>query len=215
MKKLCIFDLDGTLTDTITAISHFGNLALASIGLAPIEKDKYKYMVGDGRSVLIHRILQYHNSDTEENYKTVCMVYDEAYEADPMYKTDAFDGIKELLAELKKRDTKIAVCSNKPHNVVCDVVKIVFGDIFDVVKGIDEGDKTKPDPENAIKIMESLGAEKNECLFIGDTNVDIRTAKNAGMESVGVLWGFRDEKELSEAGADHIINKPTEILEFI
>ncbi len=215
MKKLCIFDLDGTLTDTITAISHFGNYALKEIGLEPIEKEKYKYMAGDGRVALIHRALQHHDADTDENYENMSRIYDKAYEADPMYKTNAFDGINELLTELKKRDIKIAVCSNKPHNVVCDVIKKVFGDIFDAVKGIEDGDKTKPNPENALKIMNSLGLKKEACLFIGDTNVDIHTAKNAGMESVGVLWGFRDEKELSEAGADHIINHPAEILEFI
>ncbi len=215
MKKLCIFDLDGTLTNTITAIAHFGNTALASAGFAPIETEEYKRLVGDGRTVLIHRMLEHHNADTPEMFDKVCAEYDRCYEADPMYKTGPYDGILELLSELKERGVKIAVCSNKPHNVVCDVVKIVFGDIFDAVKGISDGDKTKPEPDNALDIMRGMGCECSDCLFIGDTNVDIRTAKNAGMESVGVLWGFRDKAELSEAGADHIIDYPEQILDLI
>ncbi len=215
MKKLCIFDLDGTLTDTITAIAHFGNTALGAIGLAPVEKDKYKKFVGDGRVLLIHRMLDYYNADTPENYEKVCREYDRCYEADPMYKTDAYEGIREVIDELRGIGVKLAVCSNKPHNVVCDVVKTVFGDKFDIVRGVEDGGKTKPDPESALDIISRAGVSAEECVFIGDTNVDIRTAKNAGIESIGVLWGFRDEKELRDAGADHIIEHPLEIIKTV
>lgn len=215
MKKLCIFDLDGTLTDTITAIAHFGNTALGAIGLAPVEKDKYKKFVGDGRVLLIHRMLEYYNADTPENYEKVCREYDRCYEADPMYKTDAYEGIREVIDELRHMGVKLAVCSNKPHNVVCDVVKTVFGDKFDIVRGVEDGGKTKPDPESALDIISRAGVSAEECVFIGDTNVDIRTAKNAGIESIGVLWGFRDEKELRDAGADHIIEHPSEIIKTV
>ena len=215
MKKLCIFDLDGTLTDTITAIAHFGNTALGAIGLAPVEKDKYKKFVGDGRVLLIHRMLDYYNADTPENYEKVCREYDRCYEADPMYKTDAYEGIREVIDELRGMGVKLAVCSNKPHNVVCDVVKTVFGDKFDIVRGVEDGGKTKPDPESALDIISRAGVSAEECVFIGDTNVDIRTAKNAGIESIGVLWGFRDEKELRDAGADHIIEHPSEIIKTV
>ena len=113
--KAVIFDLDGTLTDTLTAISHFGNLALTDNGFEPIEKNEYKYLVGNGRDILIHRMLAFHNADTEENYKKVGSVYDEYYEADPMYKTDAYDGIKEALTELKRRGIKHQVLNAKYH----------------------------------------------------------------------------------------------------
>ena len=215
MKKLCIFDLDGTLTDTITAIAHFGNIGLRAVKLDPMEKDKYKYFAGDGRVKLIHRMLDFYNADTEENYNKASAAYDSAYEADPMYKTDAFDGMRETLTALKESGVHIAVCSNKPHNVVCDVVRSVFGDIPDIVKGIEEGDIIKPDPSNTLKIIEKIGVDKKDCLFIGDTNIDIHTGKNAGIDTVGVLWGFRDRAELEEAGADYIISKPQELINIV
>lgn len=215
MKKACIFDLDGTLTNTINAIAHFGNLALAAFGFEPISVQDYKRYVGDGRTVLIHRMLTARDADTEENFQKVCGVYDENYEADPLYDTDAYDGIRELLTELKKRGIKIAVCSNKPDNVVHDVVKIIFGDIFDAVSGVVDGFPTKPEPYTALKTAEKLEVSPAECLFIGDTNVDIFTAKNAEMTSVGVTWGFRDREELEAAGAEYIIGHPSEILKIV
>lgn len=216
MKKLCIFDLDGTLSDTLTAISHFGNLALKeAMDMPPVEKEKYKYFVGDGRDVLIHRMLDYYNLDNDEKFAKTCKVYDRYYEADPMYKTDAYDGIKELLAKLRKNGTKIAVCTNKPANVAHDVVHTIFGDIFDFISGITDDVKTKPSPDTALKIIETLNISKADSVFIGDTNIDINTAKNAGIESIGVLWGFRDEKELTDAGADHIVSSPHEIFEIV
>lgn len=213
--KACIFDLDGTLTNTLNAIAHFGNLALTAFGFNPIPVMDYRRYVGDGRTVLIHRMLNAQNADTPENFINVCRVYDENYESDPLYDTDAYDGIRELLAELKSRGMKIAVCSNKPDNVVQDVVQIIFGDMFDAVSGAADGFPTKPEPYTALKIAEKLGAEPQECFFIGDTNVDIFTAKNAGMKSIGVTWGFRDRTELIEAGAEYIVNSPEDILKIV
>lgn len=214
--KAVIFDLDGTLTDTLTAISHFGNLALTANGFEPIEKNEYKYLVGNGRDVLIHRMLAFHNADTEENFEKVGSVYDEHYEADPMYKTDAYDGIKEALSSLKERGIKLAVCTNKPDNVAQDVIKLVFGEgVFDFVCGVYEGGLPKPDPSRALLIAQKLGVKPEECLFTGDTYVDMSTAKNAGMTAVGVLWGFRDREELVKSGADIIISSPDEYVNCI
>lgn len=213
--KVCIFDLDGTLTNTLNAIAHFGNTALTAFGFEPIPVSDYKRYVGDGRTVLIHRMLNARNADTEENFEKVCRVYDQNYEADPLYDTDAYGGIRELLSNLKKRGIKIAVCSNKPDNVVRDVVKIIFGDIFDAVSGVIDGFPTKPEPYSALKIAEKLGAAPEDCLFIGDTNVDIFTAKNAGMTSVGVTWGFRDYEELADANANYIVDFPEDILKIV
>lgn len=214
--KVCIFDLDGTLTDTIRAIAHFGNLALEKFGMSALSVESYKKYVGDGRDKLIHRILNAHNSDTPELFEKVRIVYDSAYESDYLYDTDAYDGIKEMLCELKKRGIKIAVCSNKPDNVVHFVTDNIFGEnLFDAVSGVIDGMPTKPDPYTALKIAGSLNAKPEECFFLGDTNVDIFTAKNANMTSVGVLWGFRTQAELQDAGADYIVSNPNKILQLL
>ena len=213
--KACIFDLDGTLTDTLTAIAHFGNGALSANGFGTYETDRYRAFVGDGRRKLIERMLDAQDALTDENYAVVCAAYDAAYEADPMYKTNAYDGIYPLLSALKSGDIKLAVCSNKPDNVVRGVIDRVFAaNTFDIVRGAIDGGAVKPNPSLALEIAQKLGARPNECLFIGDTNVDIFTAKNAGMTSVGVLWGFRDRAELESAGADYIIASPEELLQI-
>lgn len=214
--KACIFDLDGTLTNTINAIAHFGNMALAAYGMDPIETEDYKIYVGDGRDKLIHRILKVRGADTEDMFEKVRDIYDENYEKDYLYDTDAYDGIRELLTDIKSMGVKIAVCSNKPDNVVHFVTDTIFGkNYFDSVKGVTDGMPTKPDPYSPLSICKELGVSPEECLFLGDTNVDIFTAKNAGMTSVGVLWGFRSRTELVQAGADYIAETPRVILQLI
>lgn len=215
MTKLCVFDLDGTLTDTLSAISHFGNTALAAYGFDVILKECYKKLVGNGRDLLVHRMLAEKDADTEENHKKVGEAYDAAYEADPLYETKPYDGIVKLLDDLKEAGMKIAVLSNKPDNVAQDIVKLFFGDRFDAVYGQRRGVAPKPDPAAALMIAKELETDVKDAVFIGDTNVDIGTGKSAGMKTIGVLWGFRDEAELSEAGADVIVSKPEEILKEI
>lgn len=214
--RTCIFDLDGTLTNTINAIAHFGNMALAAYGMEALSVEDYKIYVGDGRDKLIHRILAAHNADTPDLFEKVRDVYDKNYEKDYLYDTDAYDGIRELLKELKDMGIKIAVCSNKPDNVVHFVLENIFGrDYFDYVTGVKDGMPTKPDPYAVLKICDTLNVKPSECLFLGDTNVDIFTAKNAGMTSVGVLWGFRSRTELVQAGADYIAETPHVILQLV
>jgi len=215
MKKLCVFDLDGTLMNTIPAISHFGNSALKKFGFPEIEPDRYKLLVGNGRDLLIHRMLAESGNDTEENYLNVGKAYDTAYEADPLYKTAPYDGVLNLLDTLKEKGFTLAVLSNKPDNVTQDVVRLFFGDRFDVIAGQKKGVNPKPDPAGVFLILNELGITADECFFIGDTYVDITTGKNAGIESIGVLWGFRDRDELEGAGADHIVARAEEILDII
>lgn len=215
MTKLCIFDLDGTLMNTIPAISHFGNTALKKFGFPEIEPDRYKLLVGNGRDLLIHRMLQETDSDTEENFENVGKAYDAGYEADPLYKTAPYDGILDLLDTLKEKGLTLAVLSNKPDNVTQDVVRLFFGDRFDIIAGQKPGVNPKPDPAGVYAILDELKITAEESFFIGDTYVDISTGKNAGIESIGVLWGFRDEAELTNAGADHIVDHPSKILDII
>ena len=215
MIKLCIFDLDGTLTNTLPAISHFGNSALKENGFPEIVMERYKKLVGDGRDLLIHRMLSESGNDNEENFVKVVKSYDAAYEADPLYNTAPYNGIPELLADLRKQGIELAVLSNKPDNVVQDVVRLFFGETFSYVLGHLPPNEIKPNPNTALMICDKFGVSPKETAFIGDTNVDIKTGKNAGMKTVGVTWGFRDKDELISAGADFVAENPQDIIKEI
>lgn len=209
MIKAVIFDFDGTLMNTLPGITHFGNAALEYIGLEPISEEKYKYFVGDGRDKLIHRMLDYHNADTSENYERAGKKYDALYEADVMYGSVVYDGIHTLLDGLIKDGIKTAMLSNKPDNVAQMLIKENFDGKFNVCFGKRANVPTKPNPQSALEIAETLEVEPGECLFVGDTDVDVATGKNAGMYTCGVLWGFRNKKEL--AAADYIAEAPEDI----
>lgn len=213
MIKSVIFDFDGTLMNTLPTISYFGNLALSSVGLDAIEPEKFRYFVGDGRDLLIHRMLEFHNADNYENYITVGKKYDEEYENNYLFKSIVYENIPELLSKLRKKGIKTAVLTNKPHNVAVQIINSVFVDMFDIYYGQRPGIPTKPSNDAALEIAEKLNANPEECAFVGDTAVDIQTGKNSGMYTIGVLWGFRDADELKNA--DIIVNHPLEIFDFV
>ena len=215
MTKICIFDLDGTILDTLPAIAYFGNSALTKCGFSAVDEANYRYFAGDGRIILIHRMLKFLDADTPENYEKVSKIYDFEYEKEPNFNTKPFDGIPELLKKLKAMGIKLAVLSNKPDNVAQDVVKIFFGDTFDFVQGAVNNVRSKPEPDAALKICANLGISPENALFIGDTNVDMQTGKNAKIPACGVLWGFRDKQELLACGADFIAENPAEIAKII
>ncbi len=216
--KLCIFDLDGTLTDTIDTIAHFVNTALAKFGYGSIEAQRYKLLVGDGAKNLIMRALETLGveDNNHEILNKVLPYYNEIYNADFLYKTTVYNGIEELLNKLKSAGIKIAVLSNKPHNTTERVLQGMFNnELFDIWFGARDGIALKPSPEGVYEIIETIGVTKEECLYIGDTMTDMQTGKNAGLFTIGVLWGFRDRQELEAAHADLIVEKPDEIADFI
>lgn len=216
MIKAAIFDLDGTLSDTITTIAYYGNHALNTFGFDNIPTEAYKKLVGNGRDLLIHRMLEFHNADTEENYKNVGAKYDFGYESDPLYLTKPFPGTPELITALKADGIKCAVLSNKPDNVTGPIVAQLFGEgALDLTAGAKKDVPIKPAPDGALGIAEKFGVAPDECIFIGDTYVDITTGKNARMKTIGVLWGFRDEEELQSAGADFLVSDTKEIYNII
>lgn len=213
MIKAVIFDFDGTLMNTLPGIAYFGNSALAEAGLPPIDEEKYKYFVGNGRDKLIHRMLEFYGADTAENFEKVGKKYDCLYEADASCKSVVYDGIYELLDKLCGAGIKTAVLSNKPDNVIQMLAAENFEGKFDVCLGRRAEMPHKPDPRSALEIAEAVGAAAEECLFVGDTCVDISTGKNAGMYTAGVLWGFRDVSEFSEA--DFIVGNAAEIFDAV
>ncbi|MBS7297955.1 MAG: HAD family hydrolase [Eubacteriales bacterium] len=211
MIKLVIFDLDGTLLNTLPTIAYYGNKALSEYGLPAIETERYKTLVGNGRDLLIHRMLAETGNDTPELYQKVGKVYDAAYEADQLYLTEPYGGIEELLRSLKEKGVRLAVLSNKPDNVVKPIVDKMFGGLFDEVWGKRSDYPVKPAPDGAFEICRIVGVSADETAFVGDTYVDIETGKNADLLTIGVEWGFRTREELKKAGADFIVEHPLEI----
>lgn len=215
MIKACIFDMDGTVSNTINSITHFGNAALEKYGLKGFAPDDYKYMVGNGASILVRRMVERNGCTDEEIYQKVLKEYNETYDADFLYLTVAYDGILELLDALKEKGILTAVFSNKPHSTTLKVADALFGDRFDVVFGQREGKPIKPDPTVLKEIMADWGVRPEECLYFGDTATDMQTGKGGGCFTIGVTWGFRTEQEMRENGADAIIHAPHEALAFL
>ncbi len=217
MIKCAVFDLDGTLLDTLTTIAYYCNKTLSSLGAEPIETEKYKYFVGEGAAKLIHRILEYRAfSASAEREAEILNEYVSSYNKNPEYLTAVYNGIEPLLDRLSEEGISIAVLSNKPESSVKPLVKKFFeSERFSIVSGQKEGIPRKPDPTALFEILKNLGAAAEECLYIGDTSTDMKTGKAAGAFTIGVLWGFRKREELIENGADFIAENPMQIAELI
>ena len=212
MKKLIVFDLDGTLINSLEDLADSANHVLIQHGFPTHPVDAYRYFVGDGVRKLIERILpQEERTDARiEQCRQEFVAYYKVHMED---KTSVYEGITELLAELKNRGLKIAVATNKVHVAVEPLMAKYFPNIrFDAMIGQREGVPVKPTPQIMFDILKETGCEPSEALHVGDTATDMQLAHNAGVESVGVLWGYRPLEELQEAGAEHIIRKPEELL---
>lgn len=214
-KKAVIFDLDGTLLNTYEDLANAVNFALEQNGLPTHMAEKYKIFAGNGTDMMITRALPL-DKRNEEMLDKVRKLYFEYYNAHSGECTKPYDGIVDMLSELKSRGFKLAVVSNKIDFMTRAVVKEYFGDtMFDFVTGQCDGIIPKPDPSMVYKVMEQFGVTADECIFVGDSGVDAETGKNANMFTVGVLWGFRDEKELLECGASTVISKADELLNYV
>ncbi len=215
MIKLCIFDMDGTTVNSINSISHFANGALKKFGYAAIPTERYKRLVGNGADILVRRMLN-EVGGRDSDYEGVRCEYNKTYDDGFLYLAEPYEGIVDMLRELKRRGIKIAILSNKPDSTTGKISEALFGDsLIDLCCGAREGVKLKPDPSGVFEIMRHFSVAKDECLYIGDTATDMETAKNAGLYSVGVLWGFRDRAELEAADAAEIIAEPHELIGII
>jgi len=213
--KAVIFDLDGTLLDTIDDIADSMNIVLEKYGLPTQDVEDYKYFVGDGAVVLAERSAP----DALPANLTAEQLADEyraIYSTMQTNKTVPYDGMPELLSALAERGIKLAVLTNKAHSAALEVMSQFFPTIhFDVIIGVRPGYSLKPNPAGVHEILNILKLPPEEILYVGDTDTDMQTAVAAGLKSVGVLWGFREEKELLDHGADIIVNHPLEILEHV
>ena len=216
MTKLCIFDLDGTVLDTLGTIAYYANGALVKHGIAPFEKDEYKYLVGRGATNLVHGMLRKRDCDGEALFARVFEDYNAAYNKNTSYLTEVYAGMRETLDALKEKGIKLALVSNKPNVAVRGVLGEFFPEgYFDFAVGQREGVPIKPDPTSVFEAMEHLGIDASDCVYVGDTGVDMQTGRRAGIFTVGVLWGFREREELIREGADALVEQARELFLYV
>ena len=214
MIKAVLFDLDGTIANTLQDLADASNFALASFGFPTYETDRYRYFVGRGIPNLIKAIVPAEHGD-EKTLTAVKAKFFEYYDVHYADNTCVYEGVPQLFTTLKSMGIKFAVVTNKAHSAAVEVVKRLYGDTINVVVGQTDDVPVKPAPQMPSNAAKQLGVDTTECLFVGDSGVDCQTGVNCGAVSVGVLWGFRERDELLENGAKYIIDKPHSIVEII
>ncbi len=214
--KACIFDLDGTLTDTLESLAFSVQSSLREMELPVITDKQCQAFVGNGARKLMEDSLKAVGDEKAERIEEAMEVYGRIFDENCTYHVTPYAGIIELLKELKAQGIKTAVLSNKPHRQTMKVVAEVIGtDLIDWAQGQQEQIARKPAPDGVYAVMEKLGVSAEECLYIGDSEVDAKTGKNAGVKTICVTWGFRTREELEDAGADCLIDKAEELLKYI
>lgn len=212
--KAFIFDLDGTLIDSLADIAESINRMLDARGYPRCEKEVFKQMVGDGMEKLVERALP-EAVRSDELIKICTEEYRAQYDLLWQAETRPYEGIVEMLAELQRRGLKLAVISNKAHRFTVPMTEHFFGTkVFDHILGQRSEVPRKPDAAGAHEMAAFLGLQTNEMAYVGDSGIDMQFAKNSGMRAVGVRWGFRSEAELTECGADLLISRPEELFDL-
>ena len=218
MYRCCIFDLDGTLVNSIYAIQRSVNQTLESFGYPPISVEDTKKYVGDGYKKLMEGALKAQGDEALVHYQESLEKYSAFFKECCLYRVEPYEGIKELLEFLKGRGIKIAVLSNKPHARAMDNIDGVFGPgYFDWASGEreSEGIPRKPAPEGVWACAKELGVSMEECLYLGDTNTDMKTGLAAGAVTVGVTWGFRGRAELEAFSPAYIVDHPQDVIRIV
>ncbi len=213
--KGIIFDLDGTLINSLTDIANCMNKALADFNMPTHEEESYKDFIGTGVLNLTKNALKGDFKGDSELTEMVRSRYSAYYDTHYLDNTKPYEGIVALLLALKKQGFKMGVLSNKPHSFTVLLTETLFGkEFFHMILGQQDGLPKKPDPLTALMIAKELSLNPDEILYVGDSGVDMQTAKRANMTAVGVLWGFRGEEELKENGANRIVHTPEDILKL-
>lgn len=203
MYDLVIFDLDGTLLDSIGDLMTACNVALAHFNYPTHEEEAYKQFVGNGIYKLVERALP-REARTTERINEVKAVFETYYKVHSLDQTRPYEGIINLLETLKAAGIRCCILTNKAEGYAKELVAHFFPGLIDEVVGQREGIPTKPDPIGITQLLQTYHIEPSKCLYVGDSNVDVQTGQNAGVAVCGVLWGFRSEKELREAGATYL-----------
>lgn len=214
MFRYVIFDLDGTLLNTIDDLADAGNWVCRNHGWPTHTVEEYRYYVGNGMAKLAERFAP-EDWRTPEKVQAILEEFMPYYDAHKADKTAPYPGLAAALARLTEAGVSMAVLTNKADSLAGAVVEGYYPGVFPIVQGALPGYPTKPDPTLLHKLMERMGAAVEDTLFVGDSNVDIRTAKNGGLTSCGVLWGFRTRQELEAEGADFLAETAEELAELI
>ena len=212
--KAVIFDLDGTLVDSLQDISDSMNIVLQKYNYPTHSYEEYKNFIGSGIRILVSKSLPIkHNNEEQINNCFNLMI--EVYRDSCTHKTKPYDGIIELLDNLISRNIKLSVLSNKSDEFTKKIVSTLLPNYFDPVIGLSVEALKKPNPFGAIEICKNLGVKAEEVIYIGDTGIDMQTANNANMFAVGVLWGFRPKEELISNGAKLLLNNPSDLIKVL
>ena len=207
-----IFDLDGTLTDTLGDLRNSVNFALRQFGFPERTLDEIRIFVGNGVRKLIYLSVP---ENTSEEVSEKCLdVFKEYYKNNSLVETKPYDGIIPMIEILKNQGIRTAVVTNKMHEAAKEIAEIFFGDLIDITLGQIDGVAQKPEPDGIYHVLEKLGVSKEKSVYVGDSEVDCITAKNADIPCIGVTWGFRDESVLVENGADFIADTPDDIIRY-
>ena len=211
--RAAIFDLDGTLLNTLEDLADSGNELLAAYGKPPHSVQEYRYLVGNGWRKLIERILP---DASPKQIDEALVLYKAIYDKCLTGKTKPYDGIPEMISALQAKGVRLAVCTNK-HISATEVLlqKYFPAGVFDAVEGDCSGIPRKPDPTHVNILLEKLDVLPEETVYLGDSGVDMQTATNARVLPVGALWGFRDKDELLENGAKILLSNPMELLDQV
>jgi phosphoglycolate phosphatase len=214
MNKAVIFDLDGTLIDSLPDIYNYVCETLEKFGAKKRDYDQVRSFIGNGAKNLIKR--SFGDDISEEDLKVRLDYYNEKYTSSGSPLTKPFDGIKDLLIELKKRGYKLGILTNKPQETTESVCEKYLSDVgFDAIKGAKSGIKIKPDPEALFMMLNELDVQPENAYFVGDGETEVITALNAGAKGISVLWGYRTKEELTAAGATTFAEKPLDLLNII
>ena len=216
--KAVIFDLDGTLLNTIPALLRTSNLTLAKFSLPSIGEAEIRRFAGDGVTKLVERFLL-HSGGVDACRSLLpqaCQVYQELFAENCMFGVQPYEGMPETLQAMRKAGLRLAVLTNKSQDRAEDNIFGLFGtSLFDVICGITPQRTPKPDATALLEVVNQWELTPAQCLYVGDTNTDMQTAQNAAMPKAGALWGFRTREELAQFSPDYLVERPTDLLPIV
>ena len=217
MIRLCIFDLDGTTVNSLASIAFFANETLKEFGLEPFEVDEYRHLAGGGARKLMTNLINARDANPEL-LDDMVNYWLGRYEKNAFYLTEPYDGITEMLRQLKTMGIKTAIVTNKSQRVASSIINGAFGapgELIDMAISEHLGMVLKPQPDELINVGKAYGISMSDTMYIGDHGIDMQTGKNAGAIACGVTWGFHTREHLLAEGADHIADAPHQIIEII